>query len=219
MDDPLAMQVLSINVAQPQAIAHGNSLTTTGIYKRPVRGPVMIDRDGLAGDTIVDTVNHGGPDQAVYLYGRDDYDWWEEKLQRPLANGVFGENITVQWMTCERFAIGDRLQIGATVLEVSCPRIPCHKLSTVMADAQFAKTFRRAARPGIYCRVVTPGRIAVDDPLVHEPYTGDRITIRESFAVFSDKSSVDRATIERFLAAPIDARARGWLTAALAKTQ
>ena len=38
--------------------------------------------------------DHGGYEQAVYAYAREDLDWWVERLGCELANGTFGENIT-----------------------------------------------------------------------------------------------------------------------------
>src|SRR6185369_2155962 len=37
---------------------------------------------------------HGGDDQAVYAYAREDLDTWAFTLDRPLDNGCFGENLT-----------------------------------------------------------------------------------------------------------------------------
>ena len=68
----------------------------SGINKRPVEGPVSVRApgpkgaagSGLAGDAVCDRKNHGGDDQAVYAYAREDLDVWQEILRRPLAPGV-----------------------------------------------------------------------------------------------------------------------------------
>ena len=90
-DDP--GRVVAVNVAVVRTdpwtrVKSGRS----GIDKRPVDGPVALLSDGVDGDTICDTANHGGPDQAVYVYTKPDYDWWSAQLRRPLEPGVFGEN-------------------------------------------------------------------------------------------------------------------------------
>ena len=93
-------------------------MTSTGIDKRPTDGPVEIGRLGLSGDTIWSKKHHGGPDQAVYVYGEDDYDWWAKELGRPLDPGTFGENLTVAGLATGAAIVGDRLHVG----ERSCSR-------------------------------------------------------------------------------------------------
>lgn len=87
------MKVESIQIGGPKPSPAGQ-LPTTAIDKHQVLS-AQVTVDGLVGDTIVDQVNHGGPDQAVYLFMRDDYAHWEAKLDRPLCGGLFGENLTI----------------------------------------------------------------------------------------------------------------------------
>src|SRR5579859_3674869 len=93
------MRLLSVNVGQPR-LNPWKDVKLTGIDKRPVDGPVMVTPArakgmvGLSGDRAYDVRNHGGPDQAVYAYAREDLDFWEAELGRTLPDGVFGENLT-----------------------------------------------------------------------------------------------------------------------------
>ena len=103
------MHILSINIGSVRTIHNAKAPGQTGIYKLPVAGPVQVTADGLADDTIVDTRNHGGPDQAVYVYGGADYAWWAAELGRELAPGMFGENLTISDLESAPLAIGDRL--------------------------------------------------------------------------------------------------------------
>ena len=152
----------------------------TGIDKRPVDGPVMVTRPrakglgmvGLAGDRVYDVRNHGGPDQAVYAYAREDLDFWAAQLGRPLGNGVFGENLTTAGIDVNGALIGERWRIGAgLILEASCPRIPCGTFQGWLAQAGWIKRFTQAARPGSYFRVIEPGEISAGDAVevVHRP--------------------------------------------------
>ena len=156
------MHILSINIGATRTIGNANVSGQTGIYKLPVAGPVQVTADGLADDAIVDTRNHGGPDQAVYVYGGADYAWWAAELGRELAPGTFGENLTISDLESAALAIGDRLHVSGVILEVTAPRIPCWKLAQRMGDPGFVKRFRAAERPGAYCRVIAgrdhPGR-------------------------------------------------------------
>ena len=155
------MLVVSVNLAGP-VLLDGRQ---TGIFKSTISGTVPLNPLGLTGDSVCDRRHHGGPDQAVYVYGRIDYDWWESKLNRTLAPGTFGDNLTVAGLSCQDMNIGDHLEIGEVVLEVSAPRIPCSTLGKKMKDATFLEQFRHAERPGVYCRVLNSGDVAAGMPV------------------------------------------------------
>jgi MOSC domain-containing protein YiiM len=173
------MKLLSVNVGHPR-LNPWKEIKLTGIDKRPVEGPVMVTPArakglgmvGLAGDRVYDVWNHGGPDQAVYAYAREDLDFWEAELGRPLGNGVFGENLTTEGIDVNGALIGERWRVGPDViLEASCPRIPCGTFQGWLAQAGWIKRFTQAARPGTYLRVIEPGEICAGDvvEIVHRP--------------------------------------------------
>ena len=167
------MRIASVNVGQPR-LNPWKEVKLTGIDRRPVDGPVMVTRPrakgmgmgmvGLAGDRVYDVRNHGGPDQAVYAYAREDLDFWVAELGRPLPNGVFGENLTTEGADVNDALIGERWRIGPDViLEASCPRIPCGTFQGWLLQAGWIKRFTLAARPGPYFRVIEPGEIQAGD--------------------------------------------------------
>jgi MOSC domain-containing protein YiiM len=165
------MKLLSVNVGQPRPNPW-KEMKLTGIDKQPVDGPVMVTVPrakglgmvGLAGDRVYDVRNHGGPDQAVYAYAREDLDFWAAELGRPLGNGVFGENLTTEGIDVNGTLIGERWRIGPEViLEACCPRIPCGTFQGWLAQAGWIKRFTQAARPGSYFRVIEPGEIRAGD--------------------------------------------------------
>lgn len=213
------MQLLSVNVGVERPIQNGKKGGVTGIYKIPTAGPVAIGVEGLVGDVIRDTENHGGPDQAVYIYGEGDYAWWAEALGQTLAPGTFGENLTLSDLESAPRCIGDRLQVGEVLLEITAPRIPCATLAARMGDPQFVKRFKEAERPGLYCRVIQPGSVCAGDPVavVLAQAGPDAVTIREAFLSFYKRGGTV-AEMRRMLNAPIDRRAREaytkWLAAA-----
>lgn len=150
----------------------------TGIDKQPVEGPVMVTVPrakgmvGLAGDRVFDVRDHGGPDLAVYAYAREDLDNWEVELERPLANGVFGENLTTTGINVNATLIGERWRVGPDViLEVSCPRVPCGTFQGWLARSGWIKRFTLEAKPGPYFRVIEPGEICGGDAIevIHRP--------------------------------------------------
>jgi len=201
------MQIVSVNSGKAEALAHAKASGTTGIFKRPLSTPVLVTALGLVGDVICDTENHGGVDQAVYVYGVPEYQWWSDALGRPLPAGTFGENLTVTDLVSADMAIGDRLHIGSVVLEVTAPRIPCVTLARRMTDPAFLTRFRAAERPGVYCRVICEGRVQAGDAVRYAPYVGETLTARNLFRDFFAPQK-DVATLRRHLAVPIAIRDR-----------
>ncbi|RRO14724.1 MOSC domain-containing protein [Saccharopolyspora rhizosphaerae] len=173
------MEVLSVNVGRPRP-NRWKKVSTTGIDKRPVVGPVSVRAPGpkgtgavgLAGDRVYDVAHHGGTDQAVYAYAREDLDEWQSELGTPLPHGFFGENLTTSGLDVNGALIGERWRIGQdVVLEVSGPRIPCATFQGWTGRDGWIKQFLRAAKPGAYLRVIEPGDVEAGDPVevVHRP--------------------------------------------------
>ena len=201
------MKILSINLGQERPLQVSSKPGKTGIYKLPGAGPAPVTPLGLPGDAICDVKHHGGPDQALYIYGAPDYAWWSQELGTPLAPGTFGDNLTIAGLESAAFSVGDRLTIGALVLEVTAPRIPCGTLAMRMGDPGFVKRFRFAERPGLYCRVIQPATIQVGDPVSVQPCPHETVTILEMFRDYYEPA-LDETTLHRYLAAPIAVRSR-----------
>jgi MOSC domain-containing protein YiiM len=168
--------VLAVNLARPRPNADKGQLLT-GIDKRPTDGPVAVrapgpmgggEGSGLVGDFIGDSKVHGGDDQAVYAYAREDLNIWQRELERDLGNGMFGENVTTEGLDVTGARIGERWQVGSdgVVLEVSRPRVPCRTFADWLAMKGWVKTFTRAATPGAYLRVIAPGTMRGGDSIV-----------------------------------------------------
>jgi MOSC domain-containing protein YiiM len=210
------MQLISVNIGQKQSQQNGNKLEITGIYKLPVYESVQITSLGIKEDFIGSPKHHGGSDQAVYVYGTKDYEWWSTELERTIGAGTFGENLTISELESAKFNIGDYLYIGAITLQVTAPRIPCGTFARRMEDPKFVKRFRAAERPGLYCRVIKEGIVTARDEIRVEGYTGETISLVQMFRDYYEKDK-SRETLERHLAAPIAIRARVDLEAELNK--
>ena len=201
------MDLISVNVGQERSISNAKASGKTGIYKLPVTTPVQITSNGIPDDAICDTKHHGGPDQAIYIYGAADYQWWSEALRKELAPGTFGENLTISDLESAQFQVGDLLQIGAISLQVTSPRMPCVTFAARMDDTTFKQQFRRAERPGLYCRVLQGGQIQAGDSVRLERYTGETVTILEMFRDYY-APDLREVTLRHYLAAPISIRSR-----------
>ena len=172
-------RVVSVNVGAIREVEWLGRRVQTAIWKEPVEGPVAIAGVNLAGDDQADRRVHGGVDKAVYAYATEDYDWWAQRLGRPIAPGTFGENLTTVGIDLTDAAIGDRWQVGTTTLEVAQPRSPCFKLGIRMDDPGFPGLFDQARRPGAYLRIVTEGVVAPSDPIRVSPAAQPAITLRQ----------------------------------------
>ncbi|MEU7906017.1 MOSC domain-containing protein [Actinoplanes sp. NPDC049118] len=182
--------VLQVNLAVPET-SNAKHIGTTGINKQPVDHPVAVRapgpkrtglHSGLVGDQIFDTEHHGGDDQAVYAYAREDYDWWEEELGRKLPSGIFGENLTTAGLDVNGALLGETWKIGdELVLQTTFGRIPCATFQWKMAEPRWVKRFGAERRPGAYLRVVRPGNVQAGDPveIVDRPAHG--VTVADGF--------------------------------------
>lgn len=199
----------SVNVGAPKPNPYKET-KATGIDKQPQDGPVEVRSpgpkttglgSGLVGDFIGDGKHHGGDEQAVYAFAREDLDDWESRLERPLPNGFFGENLTTTGLDVNDARMGERWRIGdEVVLEVTSPRIPCSTFRGWVGEKGWLKTFTQVARPGAYLKVLTPGTIRAGDEVevIHRP--DHDVTVSLVYRAIT----TDRALLPRLLDAGDD---------------
>ena len=190
---PSVGRIVSVNLAVPEANPV-KGVGVTGINKRPVDRLVAVRapgpkttglHSGLVGDQIFDIEHHGGDDQAVYAYAREDYDWWQVRLSRPLANGLFGENQTTEGVDVNGAVSGERWVIGPRlVLQPTFGRIPCVTFQRTMGEPRWVKTFTRINRPGAYLRVLEPGEVWAGDPVTVADRPAHAVTIAQAFRAY-----------------------------------
>lgn len=174
------MQLLSLNVALPQAIAWQGNTIRTSIFKQPVAGPVQLHAEHLAGDGQADLRVHGGPDKAVYAYPQEHHTYWQQHLPAAqLVPGAFGENLTTTGLLETQVRVGDCFQIGTAVLLAVQPRRPCLKLGIRWQRPSLVREFEEAQRPGIYFRVVQPGHLQAGDAITLIEPSACAVTIQD----------------------------------------
>lgn len=160
------MKLLSVNVAQPKEIRQRGRRVLTGIFKKPVAGPVRVAALNLEGDRQADLSVHGGANKAAYTYSWKNIEYWREILGRDdLVAGTFGENLTVDELLETEVCIGDELTMGTARFQVSQPRLPCYKLGIAIGHPDFPKIFQRSRRTGFYLRVLEEGIISAGDTI------------------------------------------------------
>lgn len=210
------MKILSINLGIKKEIQMGEKTDRTGIYKYPVQHAVRITELGLEDDYIESKKHHGGPDQAVYIYGSADYAFWEKELGVEIQPGTFGENLTISDLESGPYTIGDLLHIGDVTLQVTMPRIPCATFAARMGDPAWVKKFRQAERPGLYCRVMREGVIKAGDDVASEKFKGEGISIQQLYQDYYEKNKTEEM-LRRHLAVPVAIRWRKRMEDELAK--
>jgi MOSC domain-containing protein YiiM len=166
---PSLLAACVVHQLRPDSGTYG----VTAIDKRPLDGPVKVNRYGLRSDVQADRKHHGGIDQAIYAYSQSDADFWAAELGRPLAPGWFGENLRVDGIDLREAREGDRWRIGDRVVaEVTHAREPCATFarwvgSTVDRESErgWVRRFGAEGRLGAYLRVVTVGQLAAGDSI------------------------------------------------------
>ena len=193
--------LISLNIGKAEKLPDGKP-TKTGINKRPTEDICAIVDLGIDGDAICNLKHHGGLDQAIYFYARADYQWWQTELGIDCPPGLFGENFTVDGPESHTVCIGDRFIIGDVVLETTSPRIPCNTLNRRMDDSKFGPLFKKAERPGWYCRVLATGQVKVGASITHVPFKGERISMAQAMQDYYLRSRVPRTQALRYLSTP-----------------
>jgi MOSC domain-containing protein YiiM len=186
-------RVISVNRGLTADLVIGGRPGKSAIDKRPVAGPVAVGQLGLDGDECADKEHHGGFEQAVYVYAREDLDWWTEQLGRELRDGAFGENLTTAGIDVSAALIGETWRVGSVVAQVTFPRVPCVTFRSWLGEPHWVKRFAAGGRPGAYLRVLTPGSVAAGDDLTVLSRPEQAVTVAESMrAYYGDRQIMSR---------------------------
>ena len=192
------MKIASVNVGIPRVIRRDDDEILTGIFKSPVRGPVVVRTLNLDGDRQADLKVHGGVHKAVYAYPAEHYPFWGSVYpELELPWGMFGENLTTVGMNESSVYIGDRFRVGTAILQVTQPRMPCFKLAAKFDDDEIIDTFIASGRSGVYFSVVQEGQLQAGDEIavVHRDPAG--FSISDALQLYSQKPA--RETVARAL--------------------
>ena len=191
------MRLVSLNVGIPREIAWHDKTVTTGIFKQPVTGPVMVRTLNADGDQQADLSVHGGIHKAIYAYPAEHYDYWRGELPGvDLPLGMFGENFTVEGLREESVYIGDRHRIGEVEVIVTQPRLPCYKLGVRFGRADMVKKFLASRRTGFYYAVTKEGIATAGDPIEFIGREQQRISVADITRVYAFEDD-DLATIRQ----------------------
>ena len=180
------MKIVSLNVGRPRLFTHNGETFSTGIFKEPVEGRVMLRLTNLDGDRQADLSVHGGPNKAVYGYPSEHYEYWKKELgPATLPWGAFGENFTTEGLLEKEVHIGDRYRIGDATLMVRTPRLPCFKLAAKFRRDDMIERFLHSGRSGYYFSVIEEGEVGAGDEFQLLETATPTISIFDTFAAYT----------------------------------
>lgn len=194
------MKLISLNVARPRLVLYKGQSISTGIFKRPVSGAVMLRTLNLDGDQQSDLSVHGGPYKAVYGYPSEHFEFWRQELSdADLSWGALGENFTTEGMLESDLHVGDRLRIGEAVMMVRQPRSPCYKLTAKFQRDDMIERFLHSGRSGFYFSVEQEGLVQAGDAFEFLSREPKAATIAELNRLYVD-DRYNRELLEKAIA-------------------
>jgi MOSC domain-containing protein YiiM len=187
------MRVISLNVGLPREVLWKGRNVTTGIFKNPVQGRVLMRTLNLDGDRQADLTVHGGKDKAVYGYPSEHYDFWKKELPgQELPWGMFGENLTTEGLREDNLNIGDLFRIGSAEVVVTQPRMPCYKLGIKFRRDDILKRFLHSGRSGFYFAVLKEGEVQAGDEIELISRDANNVTVSDITRLYvSEKTNFD----------------------------
>jgi MOSC domain-containing protein YiiM len=202
------MKLISLNVGLPRIVESNGEPVTTGIFKEPKQGPVMLRKLNLDGDRQADLTVHGGVSKAVYGYPVEHYEFWRRELpDMELPFGMFGENFTTEGLREDTLNVGDRFRIGEAELMVTEPRLPCYKLGIKFGRSDILRRFLQSRRTGFYFAVVKEGQVEAGDEIELLSRDSNNISIADITRLYAFEKD-DVVTLRR--AVKLEALSESW---------
>jgi len=125
-----------------------------GIPKSNINSALLIENWGIDGDA------HAGDwHRQISLLAMESIERMREKGLPNLQPGIFAENLTTSFINLPTLAIGTKIKIGETILEVTQIGKECHTRCSIFQIAGDCVM----PREGIFAKVITGGGIKVND--------------------------------------------------------
>jgi len=176
------MKIVSVNVGKAKTIKWKNKTVTTGIFKHSVKTLIVLGFENVDDDSVVDRKHHGGINKAVYAYGFNHYNHWQKLYPKlKFEPGMFGENLTIDFLDETQIHIGDVFKLGSAKIEVAGPREPCYKLGIRFNDAKIVKQFWQDNKCGVYFKLLTAGKVTIGDLLIKQTAKKGALSVAEVY--------------------------------------
>ncbi|GAC1529601.1 MAG: hypothetical protein NVS3B12_03120 [Acidimicrobiales bacterium] len=157
-----------------------------GLPKRPI-GATTLTARSVAGDRQATRRHHGRPWQAVCLWSMELVAALQAEGHR-LAPGVAGENVTISGLDWAALRPGNRLLVGAALVELTAWTLPCRQLTPYFVNGDFRR-IDNALHPGwsrMYGAVLGDGEVR----------PGDRVGIVDGGGVCAPGANGDNPAAE-----------------------
>ena len=198
------MKIISTNLAQERTIQWKGRAHTTGIYKLPTDAPIQLGKETVQADHIANRAVHGGEDKACYIYGYNNYPFWQNRFpDLDWAYGMMGENLTIDHLDEAEAIIGNIYQLGEATVQISRPRQPCFKFAAKFGDEAVIELMIDHLLTGTYLRVIETGVVRVGDEFKLIKAQEPAVSIKQLVKLmFHYDSSQDHAIAEMILEHP-----------------
>lgn len=174
------MKIIATNLGNSTTVIWRGREIQTGIYKYPVAGPLRLEKEDVAKDTVIDRKHHGGEFKACYLFSSDYYGDWKAKYPHLEWDwGMFGENLTVSHMDENQLFVGAIYKVGSAKVQITEPRQPCHKLGIRFGDQKVIKEFIDYGHPGTYVRILEEGLVRTGDEMLLEKSAPNSLSVAQ----------------------------------------
>lgn len=136
----------------------------SALNKTPFRGSMWLSLTGFTQDEQ-EYKDHGGPDKAVCLFSKSNYQMWQDDVAELPTYAMFGENLTVANLDEREAYFGNQYQLGDAIIEISEIREPCWKIQAKYQIPDLVKRMSTSGKTGFYFRVIQEGYVSCDDHL------------------------------------------------------
>lgn len=174
----LKTKIKNIYCGQKQNIDDGKKKYQSSYKKIALeKENYFIDELGFKDDSQSDKEHHGGVDKAICAYPSKFYKFFKEKYDFDLKDCSFGENLTLDNLEDKEVCLGDIFEYGEVLLEVSQPRQPCWKISSLIGIKSLTSLVVKEYKTGFYFRVLKSGYIKKEDELILKKRINPNISI------------------------------------------
>ncbi|AVV07465.1 MOSC domain-containing protein [Listeria monocytogenes] len=167
-------KIMHLAVGKPKELnLSNNKRMMTGIEKKLVQS-AYLTTTGFENDAPHNLKYHGGPDRTACIYPYEHYAKWTEMFGEELQVTAFGENLITTNMLESSVQIGDKFQIGETVIQITEARNPCSTIEKFNGIPNLYKAIHKTGLTGYLCRTITPGIIHATDEIkqIHQESHG-----------------------------------------------
>lgn len=189
------------NVESSKLKDNKRELLVSAIKKRPIQ-KAYLTKLGFREDEQGDPLHHGGENKALFLFCATTYEKINSHFNSSFdMSGVasFGENLVLSEISESGVCVGDILEIGQSLVQITQPRQPCWKLSANTELKDMTKVTFLNGFTGWYAKVLKEGYISKDDEVVLQKRAHKNLTIAKLNELIVDPMSDEVATKEALL--------------------